>query len=62
LLQVLGAELKLRGWLFDSLAALDFETLGYGIVALFVFGWFASFCLWKLRRLDEVASYYRKWI
>jgi high-affinity nickel-transport protein len=39
LLQVLGGELSLHGRFFNALAALNFESLGYAIVALFVVGW-----------------------
>jgi high-affinity nickel-transport protein len=52
LLQVLAAELKLRGNFFDALDSLNFETLGYVIVALFLVGWAASVLLWKIRRIE----------
>ena len=32
---------------------LDFGTLGYGIVGLFVLTWVVSFGVWKLRRIEE---------
>jgi nickel/cobalt transporter (NiCoT) family protein len=44
LLQVLGA---------PRLDALDFNTLGYGIVGLFVVTWTASALVWKVTRLEE---------
>ncbi len=53
LLQVLARELNLRGPFFDALTALDFESLGYGIVALFVAGWALSVSIWKLGRMEE---------
>ena len=51
LLQVLVTRLGLSGgfWTADSL---DFETLGYGIVALFLLMWAASVAIWKLRRIE----------
>jgi len=52
LLQVTATALRLHGWFFERLAALDFETLGYGIVALFIVGWGLSVAIWKIRRLD----------
>jgi nickel/cobalt transporter (NiCoT) family protein len=52
LLQVMATELNLHGRLFDGLAALNFESLGYLIVALFIVWWAGSVGLWKLRRLD----------
>jgi high-affinity nickel-transport protein len=35
------------------LEALDFGTLGYAVVALFVLTWAASVALWKLGRIEE---------
>ena len=35
------------------LEALDFGTLGYAIVGLFVLTWAASFAVWKLGRIEE---------
>jgi high-affinity nickel-transport protein len=32
---------------------LDFGTLGYGVVGLFVLTWAVSFAFWKLRRIEE---------
>jgi high-affinity nickel-transport protein len=52
LLQVLAAQLKLRGHFFDALDSLNFETLGYVIVGLFVVGWATSVMLWKIRRIE----------
>lgn len=53
LLQVLGGELSLHGRFFNALAALNFESLGYAIVALFVVGWALSVLIWKFRRIEE---------
>jgi high-affinity nickel-transport protein len=53
LLQVLGGELCLHGRFFSALAALDFESLGYAIVAVFVIGWALSVLIWKFRRIEE---------
>lgn len=53
LLQVMTAELKLHGPLIDRLGALNFTSLGYLIVALFVFWWACSVGFWKLRRMDD---------
>jgi high-affinity nickel-transport protein len=53
LLQVLAIQLNLHGPFFSALAALNFESLGYAIVALFVIGWVLSVSLWKLRRMEE---------
>jgi high-affinity nickel permease len=53
LLQVLARELNLHGQFFNALAALDFESLGYSIVALFIVGWGLSVLIWKFRRIEE---------
>lgn len=53
LLQVLGGALNWHGRFFSTLAALDFETLGYAIVAMFVVGWALSVSIWKYRRLED---------
>jgi high-affinity nickel-transport protein len=38
---------------FHWLNALDFETMGYGIVAVFLLTWVCSVVLFKLRRIEE---------
>jgi high-affinity nickel-transport protein len=53
LLQVMAARLELSGGVWDVLESLDFETLGYAIVALFVVMWAGSYAIWRLRRIEE---------
>jgi nickel/cobalt transporter (NiCoT) family protein len=53
LLRVALSELKLRGRFADGLVTLDFTSLGYAIVALFVLGWACSVFIWKIRRTSE---------
>jgi high-affinity nickel-transport protein len=53
LLQVVSDRLGLGGSFFATLDALDFETLGYAIVALFVLTWVVSLTIWKTRRIEE---------
>jgi high-affinity nickel-transport protein len=53
LLQVLSTRLALSGGFWVWLNNLDFGTLGYGIVALFVLMWGTSVAIWKLRRIEE---------
>jgi high-affinity nickel-transport protein len=53
LLQVLSARLELSGGFWDWLNGLDFETLGYFVVALFLVMWAASVSIWKLRRIED---------
>jgi len=53
LLQVLSARLELSGEFWDWLNRLDFETLGYFVVALFLVMWAGSVSIWKLRRIED---------
>ena len=53
LLQVLSAGSALSGGFWDWLQNLDFETLGYAVVALFVVMWAMSVSIWKLRRIED---------
>ncbi|HEX6792739.1 MAG TPA: HoxN/HupN/NixA family nickel/cobalt transporter [Casimicrobiaceae bacterium] len=52
LAQVLVGMLDLHGPLADAVAALDFGTLGYVIVGLFLLAWVASVACWKVGRLE----------
>ena len=53
LLQVLSTELSLGGGFWVWLNGLDFETIGYGIVALFVASWVVSLVYWKANRFEQ---------
>ena len=53
LLQVLSARLSLGGGFWTWIDNLNFGSLGYLIVALFVLMWTASFAIWKLRRIED---------
>jgi high-affinity nickel-transport protein len=53
LFQVASMKLGLSGGVWDTLNGLDFETLGYAIVALFVVMWATSVAVWKLRRIED---------
>ena len=53
LLQLLAARLGLESGVWAWLNALDFETLGYAIVVLFVLTWATSVAVWKGRRIEE---------
>jgi nickel/cobalt transporter (NiCoT) family protein len=53
LLQVLAALLSLNSGFWGLLNDVDFGTLGYGIVALFVLTWALSYGVWKVRRIEE---------
>ncbi len=54
LLQVLSNELKLTGPFWGSLGGLDFETMGFGIIGIFLVSWLVSVAYWKYKRYDEL--------
>jgi len=54
LLQVIASELNLTGPYWDWLARLDFETMGFGIIGIFLAAWLVSTAYWKFRRYDEL--------
>jgi hypothetical protein len=53
----LQGNFNLPGRFFNALAAMDFESLGYGIVALFVVGRALSVSIWKFRRIEKTLEY-----
>ncbi len=54
LLQVIANELKLTGVFWNLLSDLDFETIGFGIIIIFLASWLLSVAVWKYRRFDEI--------
>ena len=55
-LQVLSREFGLKGGFWGRLNGLNFETIGYGIVAIFVVAWIASVIVWKYKKYDQNPS------
>ena len=55
LLQVVASELNLTGAVWGWLGGLDFETIGFGIIIIFLLSWLVSVVIWKCRRFDEIA-------
>ena len=53
LLQVMSTNLGLRGQGWDSINTLDFGTLGYAMVVLFIIVWAVSVSVWKVRRIED---------
>jgi high-affinity nickel-transport protein len=53
LIQVLSDKLSLTGPFFDWINNLDFNLIGYVIVAMFVVTWAAAFAVWRLGRIEE---------
>ena len=54
LLQVIANELSLTGAFWNWLSSLDFETIGFGIIIIFLTSWLVSVAVWKYRRFDEI--------
>ena len=48
-LQVLSGELNLTGAFWNWLDSLDFETLGFGIVSIFVISWLVSIAVYRVQ-------------
>ncbi len=55
LLQVAGAELGLSGAFWDGLRTLDFESIGFGIIGIFLISWIVSMAYWKHKGYDQVS-------
>jgi len=53
LLQVIATELNLTDPFWDWLENLDFETIGYGIITMFLVSWLVAWAIWKYKRFDE---------
>jgi high-affinity nickel-transport protein len=53
LLQVVAAKFSLEGGFWSWLDRLDFGTIGYAVVGMFVVTWAASVVIWKARRIEE---------
>lgn len=52
-LQVIRSQLNIDNRFFNWLDRLDFATLGYGIVLVFLLTWVGAVILFKLRRFEE---------
>ena len=56
LLDILGNKLALEGGIWDWAANLDFERIGYLIIALFAVSWLGSTLLYKVKRYDAIEA------
>jgi high-affinity nickel-transport protein len=52
-LQVLSNELRLTGGFWGWIDALDFETMGYGILTIFVASWLVSLAFWRYKQFER---------
>jgi high-affinity nickel-transport protein len=53
LLSVLADRLSLTGGVWDAVAGLDLNVVGYAIVGLFVVTWAAALCLWHFGHIEQ---------
>ncbi|WP_073977807.1 HoxN/HupN/NixA family nickel/cobalt transporter [Erythrobacter donghaensis] len=55
-LALIGGKLGLTGWPWTVAAELgeNFNSLGFGIIGLFVFCWLASYAIYRWKRFDEI--------
>ena len=53
LLAVLAEKLSLSGGMWDVVAAVDLNTVGYAIAALFVVTWAVALAVWRFGRIEE---------
>jgi high-affinity nickel-transport protein len=49
MIQVMSGELGLMGGFWSWLDAIDFESMGFGIVAIFVISWLISIALYRYK-------------
>ena len=56
LVQVLGMELNETSSLWNALENVDFETMGFVIVAVFVVTWLSAYAVWKYKNYDQNPS------
>jgi high-affinity nickel-transport protein len=52
-LQVISAKLHAQGGVFGWIDRLNFQVLGYAIVATFVVTWIGSVILFKVRKVEQ---------
>jgi nickel/cobalt transporter (NiCoT) family protein len=55
-LSIIVDKLGLKGGAWDWLGNLDFEVLGYIIIAIFVVSWTASTIIYKVKRYDHIEA------
>jgi len=56
LVQVLGTELNLSSGFWNWLENLDFETMGFAIVAIFALTWVSAYGVWRYKKYDQNPS------
>lgn len=54
ILQVLSMEFGLHGWFWNFLDNVNFEQIGYAVIAIFVISWIASIAYYRYRGFEDV--------
>jgi high-affinity nickel-transport protein len=54
LLQVLSSELNFSGLFWNWLNTLNFEMIGFGIIAIFIVSWLASYSYWEYKQYNKL--------
>ena len=54
-LQVLSGELKLTGAFWSWINSINFESLGYGIISIFIVSWIASVAFYRIRKIEQTS-------
>ena len=54
LLQVLSTELNFSGFFWSWVKSLDFEIMGFGVIAIFAVSWAVSFGYWRYKKYDKM--------
>ncbi|HET8843059.1 MAG TPA: HoxN/HupN/NixA family nickel/cobalt transporter [Ktedonobacteraceae bacterium] len=55
-LSIVADQLQLHGWLWDTVGDLDFGTIGFLIIGLFIGCWVISTIIYKVRRYDQLGE------
>lgn len=55
-LSIVADQLHLHGWLWDTVSDLDFGTIGFLIIGLFIASWLLSTLIYKLKRYDQLGE------
>ena len=53
LITVLSDKLSLTGGVWDFIAGIDLNYVGYAIVGLFVVTWAVAFAVWRFARIEQ---------
>ena len=55
-LSIIADQLQLHGWFWDSVGNLDFGTIGFLIIGLFIACWIFSTVIYRLKGYDQLGE------